>query len=761
MDLGVLERSPEAGDVEAVDGLVAGYLARAERFATRAVSVRAAGDGLVGASVGEWASALGERSVRLASGWDDAADGCRQVAEVLAGYGAALRGLERRVMAARDEVETARVRAVAARERYAVAALAGGVGAVPWSWTDVPAFAPVPEAADELRVWRAAVGDAAAGLRAFVACCDEREDLDRQTAARLVGVEVMGAYAPGTGVDAVVDVPLVQALAASSAGTVTAEQRAFLARWFAETVDAVVDDPQDSAAVGSLTGFVEAWSGDAGVMSAVFLALGGARTVRLLTALGYSRVHEADQRNAAVVASAAAIRSGLATGSSAWTPAMAQAFAAGMVSLATTSSDVRSVIGYLFADSSGARMSESFTVAMADQLDAVERGRGEAWRDGPSSVGQGLTDPGAITLGLAVHDPAAHVLATLGAYPQAARDWLTGGTVDWSLDRPRFDRDRIEYWFGQRDWSTVASDGFAGLGALWAGIQSAEAPLLAQQAAAINTLVFEQLQVNAALLRTENISEAGSLRLAQAIEAQLPGLIEVGVIRGPESPAVAWERVATPFAAGGVVTATVTRHELVRVLAAATSQTAGYAHTRDALLAYEAAALNAATEGTASPSLVMKRLAAVWGVADGAINGAMQAEHQRASDQVRSAVGLAGVPVDAALALVPHPIVALGLDAAVGHIEETAIKLLTPDELPPVFVRMPDAEPIQQYFARASHTFRSADLWDGPALREDSAVQSTSLTDGAVFKQTYDDVSGAMRLAITESAANDAKEVGA
>ena len=60
-------------------------------------------------------------------------------------------------MVARHDVSTARIRATAARERYASAALAGGVAAVPWSWTDVPSFAAVPEAADELRVWQAAV----------------------------------------------------------------------------------------------------------------------------------------------------------------------------------------------------------------------------------------------------------------------------------------------------------------------------------------------------------------------------------------------------------------------------------------------------------------------------------------------------------------------------------------------------------------------------------------------------------------------------
>ncbi|MBO3089408.1 hypothetical protein J4038_14100 [Cellulomonas sp. zg-ZUI40] len=747
----MLERSPEAGDVEAVDGLVAGYLARAERFATRAVAVRAAGDGLVAASVGEWASALGERSGRLASGWDDAAGGCRQVAGVLAGYGAALRGLERRVMAARHGVETARIRAVAARERYAVAALAGGVASVPWAWTDVPAFAAVPDAAYELRVWRAAVGDAAEGLRVFARCCDEREELDRETAARLVGVEVMAAYAPGTGVDAIVDVPLVQALAASAAGTVTAAQRQVMAQWFAEAAQAMADDPEDVAAVRSLAGFLDAWGTDVDVMSAVFATLGGAATVRLVAELGNAVRFGNHRQNDTVAAVGVQVRAALAAGSLVWSKEEADTFADGMFGAVLFADGTASVIGYLFADSDKALMGAAFTVAVADRLDAWEREHGRVpqgvhqpgyWL---AATGEPGTDPQQVL------DPAAAVFGTLGVYPQAARDWLTGVAVDWSHDRARFDRARLDYWFGERDWSTQVSDGFAGLGSLWSGVQEVDGLLEAQQAAAINNIAFEQLAVNVALLQTENISAAGSRGLAEAVEAQMAGLIEVGVIRGPTSKDAAWESVATPLSSAGVVTAAVTRHEFVQILAAATSQPAGYGVVRDALLSYEADALNAAADGQASPSLVLHRLATVWGVADGAISGATQAEFQRACDDLRGAVGLARIPVDVALAHVPHPIVALGLDAAVGHIEQVAVNLLTPDATAPVLVRPPDADPIQHYFTSASETFRDAGLWDGPALRGDIAEPSTAHTDGADLHQVYADAAGAMRLAVLEA----------
>lgn len=752
MDLGVLERSPEAGDVEAIDALVAGFITRAERFASRAANVRAAGDGLVTASAGEWATALGERSARLAAGMDDAAVGCRDVAAVLAGYGAALRALRPRVMDARHDVGTARIRALAAQERYAMASSARGMAVVPWSWADPPGVPAEPDAADELRVWRAAVEDAAVGVRTFIACCRQREDLDRATAARLVGVDLMAAYAPGTGVDAVLDVPLVQALAAGASGTVTDAQRRLLAEWFAEAVQVVSDNPSDTEAVDTLTRFLDAWGSDQAAMGAVFATLGGSRTVRLVTALGNAVRLGGSFPNATIVAVGQQVRAALSMGSLAWSQEQADAFAEGMFGPVVFAEGTASAIGYLFADSVGAPLGPLLTVAVADRLDAWESLHGRL-PQGVHQPGYWLESAGAVgTDPQQVIDPAAAVLRTLGSYPQVARDWLTGEGVDWSSDEPQFDRARLERWFGRRDWSVDTSDGFAGLGALWVGIQEVDGQLETRQAAAINDLVFQRLSLNPALLQTENVSAAGARELAYAIDAQMAGLIEVGVIRGPTSPVAAWEVVGTPLSPDGIVTATVLRPEFVRVLAAATSQPVGYEVVADAILAYEANALNAVTEGAASPSLVLDRLATAWGVADGAMSGTAQAEYQRACDAVRGAVGLPRVPVDIALAYVPHPIVALGVDAAVGHIEQTAVTLLTPEAASPVLIRGSGAEPIQQYFTTASETFRAAGLWDGPALRADTAVPSTAETDGADLQQVYADVSGAMRLEMSNPA---------
>ncbi|MCC2314153.1 hypothetical protein [Cellulomonas xiejunii] len=688
MDLGVLERSPEAGDVEAVDGLVAGYLARAERFATRAVSVRAAGDELVAASVGEWASALGERSVRLACGWDDAAGGCRQVAGVLAGYGAALRGLERRVMAARHEVETARIRAVAARERYAVAALAGGVVTVPWSWTEVPAFAPVPEAAGELRVWRAAVGDAAAGLRVFVACCDEREDLDRQTAARLVGVEVMGAYAPGTGVDAIVDVPLVQALAASAAGTVTAEQRRVMATWFAEAAEQVSNHPADTQTLAALTGFLDAWGDDGELMSGIFVAVGGAGVVRLLTMLGEQMVVGATDRNSSLAAAGAALRSGLASASasSTWSSAEAAAYAADMVRVASSMNGTLSAIGYVFADPQSARMSETFTVAMADLLDAVERGNGGPWRDGPGTPGHALDTVGLLSLeGGVAYDAAARVFETLGAYPQAARDWLTGEGIDWRASDLPMTNERMTYWFATRSWAQGGSDGFAGIGQLWAGIQEIPGDTdVNRQVAAINAMAFQTISRNASLL-PGGVSSAGSEALARVISGQLTGLVEIGFVGGAGVDDVGLVRsVAVPYLPGNVLTAFIVREWVGPVLTAAAAEQAGRDVLHVAVLDYQSRTVDAVLANVASPSTGLINLVSLWGAVDGASVTAEEVRQYLQDQQTRAALETTRTVADTAIALSPvRPMTSIGIDAALDQMQKQGERLLTGDPLPP------------------------------------------------------------------------------
>ena len=764
MDLAVLERCPEAGDVDAVDGLVAGYVARAERFGARASSARAAGDGLAEASAGDWASVLRERSVRLAAGLDDAADGCRQVAAVLVGYGAALRVLQRRVRVARHEVATARIRATAARERYASAVAAGGSAGVPWSWTDVPAFPPVPGAAAELAAWREAVADAVAGVRAFEVCCEEREALDRETASRLAGVDVIAAYAPGTGVDAVVDVPLVQALAAAGVGAVSAAQRRVMAQWFVATTEQVSNHPGDAQALAALGGFLEAWGDEAEVMAAVFAGVGGARVVRLVTMLGEQMVGGGSDRDRALAAAGRGLRSGLASASSTWSPSASAAFAADMVRAASDAKGALSAIGFLFADPQDARMSEAFTLAMADLLDAIERGSGGPWRDGPGSPGHALDTAGSLSLdGGGAYDAAARVLETLGAYPQAARDWLTAEGVDWSAPDLSFPLDRIDYWFGTRDWTVGASDGFAGIGALWAGMQVEPGALeVNRQVAAVNTHVLFALSSNGALLPGE-LSARGAEGLAQAVATQLPGLVEVGFASGfPDRRAtLQWHDVTVPYLYEAVPTARIARDWIRPVLTAAASELDGRLVLHEAALDYQARVLGGISHGLASAAAGMDALVTVWGGIDGASYSAAEVKQYLQDEQTRATLDTGRHVVDAGVAVSPlRPLTSLGVDAGLDALQALAESSLTDGPLPSGATDsgVPGGgRTLEEFFGTSVTEYRRLGLWDKSGGHAGDYSSEPADDVARELVSAYDDVVGAMRSSAAERIKGEAQ----
>ncbi|MFC0644071.1 hypothetical protein ACFFGJ_01830 [Cellulomonas phragmiteti] len=758
----MLERSPEAGDVGAVDDLVAGFVTRAERFESRAGVVRAAGQQLVSVSVGAWASALGQRATRIAAGLDDSAGGCRQVAGVLARYGAALRGLERRVMVARHEVGTARIRAVAARERYAAAALAGGAASVPWAWSDVPAFPAVPAAAGELRVWQAAVQDAAAGLRAFRACCDEREDLDRATAARLVGIDVMTAYAPGTGVDAVIDVPLVQAVASAAAGTVTAEQARVMAVWFVETAERLSGDPGDET-LAAFTGFLQQWGDDAELMATVFAGVGGIGTVRLVTLLGEQMFVGAPERNAALAAAGSAVRSALVSASSTWSTSEAEEFAAGMVQEALRVSGTLSAIGYVFADPRGSRMSATFTIAMADALDRIEQGGEGTWRAGPGSPGHMLDTAGMLTSDGGAHDAAARVFETLGEYPQSARDWLTGAGLDWSSEfSADFADDRVEYWFGRREWGLGGSDGFVGIAALWAGVQAEAGNLPVNvQIAAINASVLDELSGNPSLSPLQVAGE-GSANLARALAGQLPGLVEVGFERGypKDKDAGYWIDATVPYIEGTIVTARVSRDWVRPVLTAAVADDAARAMLHAAALEYQEQILTGVVHGPASASEALESLVAVWGGIDGATYSAAEVRQYLYDQQVSGTLNVGKTAIGIGASLAPGGMVtAVGVEIGLSYLQHLAEEALTGGPLPESATH--SAVPssvgsLDEFFAVSVEEYRRLGLWDktsGHAGDFDSEAAKDIARD---LVSDYENVVSAMRMSASDRLKGDA-----
>ncbi len=753
VDLGVLDAEPEAGDPDAVDSLVAGFVARAQRFEERAAQSRAAGQALVGACTGEWVEALVERTDRLSLGWSHAAGGCAQVAQALAGYAAALRVLGRRASACRHEVGTARMRALAARDRYESAALAGGGAGVGWAWTDVPTFPVAPSAARDLADWRAAVDDVANGVRAFEDCCRERRDLDRATADALAGVDVMTAYAPGAVEGVTLDVPLVQALAAASAGTSSADQRTHLADWFVDVVADLTLDPGDEHARAVLDGLLDAWGRDDQVMSALVLGVGGGRLVGLLTALGQDMLAGAAARNTATAATGARLRTAVSVASSSWSTDRASVFAQELVSAASSRDGALSVIGYLFADPGGARMGEALTVAVADLLDAVERGHGAPWREGPGTPGHALQTAGALTGGAdAAHDAAARVLQTLGTYPQAARDWLTGTGIDWSDQGVGMDTGRIEYWFGTREWAEHASDGFAGVGALWAGVQVPPGSGdLQRQVAAINAVVFQSLVGNDSLVPGQ-LTPPGAQRLAEAIGAQLPGLVEIGMTREPSSSGRGGSLVAAatvPYLESPIVTGSVTRDAVARVLQAATSEAAGRGSVQQAALAYQEQVLGGVAGGLASPSAALDDLVTVWGAVDGASVSAAEVERYLRDQNTRAALDAAHTGVDVGLAISPlKPAASIGVDQLLGHLHGLAEDRLTGGALPSDATRslVPDSVgSLDDFFVHVVEEYRRIGLWDRAGGHLGDASSEPAVDIAGELVGDYQEIVDAMR----------------
>lgn len=745
MDLTVLDATPEAGDADAIDGLVAGFAARAERFAERGVGVRAAGGALLGATTGAWSVALGERAERLGLGLDDAARGCRQVAEVLAGYASELRALGVEVRVRRDAVQDARLRAAIARERYATAVLAGGGVYSGWSPLDAPPFPAVPTAAPELRVWRAAVADAAEALRAFEACCRRREELDRATAGRLSSAEVMTTYAPGSAPGGVLDVPVVQALTAAGAGTVTAEQARRLAAWFAASLDAVADGLYDARALAAVTDFTAAWGDDPLVMAGVVDGIGSEGVVALLTTLGGSMLTGDLARNRMMTSAAQALRGGVATASATWSAAKAREFADGLVAAARRRSGGRGIVGFLFGDPRRARMGESLTIAMADVIERIEMATGVPWREGIGGPGHSLTTAGGLDDAGVAYDPAARVLETLGQYPEAARDWLTGGHQDWSSPTAPFDRARLTYWFGTRDWGTVASDGFGGIGALWAGVQTGPGNGdVARQVAAINRYGWEGLARNPSL-RMSDVSVDGSVALSQAISGQLAGLVKVGFVSGKSGDALSqlWAEESVPFLAEPIATAAIRRAWVGPVLTVAMIDQSGREHLQASVLAYQSSAFAAADRGEASASTALDMTTAAWGAIDGSATAAAELSREIRDEEARAQLQAARTLVDTGITLSPlRPMAALGVDALLGHLQKVAEARLVglPSSVPQVAAQ--EVPALEAFIEHSVDEYRRLGIWDRAGAHSGDVSSESAAGIAETFVGRYEDVAG-------------------
>lgn len=186
-------------------------------------------------------------------------------------------------------------------------------------------------------------------------------------------------------------------------------------------------------------------------------AIGGEAVVRLVRSLADVNIDGNGVRldNFDLAAKIAGeLRHGLSVASENWDAARGEEFAQQMIdgSDGLTATD----IGFFFGDPNHDCLGESLTVAMATDMDRLEReGHSEkfggyvdgmGWSDNVVQFGMALADPGdGMTAGV-FGDPSATIFESLSKYPEATAEWLLGGE-----NGPEGVTERMQYWFGDRD----------------------------------------------------------------------------------------------------------------------------------------------------------------------------------------------------------------------------------------------------------------------------------------------------------------------
>jgi len=288
----------------------------------------------------------------------------------------------------------------------------------------------------------------------------------------------------------------------------------------------------------------EAYGDDPEIMSDFFESLGGTDTAILVSDLG--SVHgEGGEADDPALLLAQRIRAGLSAGSADWDEETANQFADDMFyglpdglsedELEAGIDNGRyAAIAYLFSDQVNAPMGEGLSAASADIIDQRYRVEGGYFPMGPlagaanflaeteraGSAGYQPPRPWEPVL-----DIASEVFSTLGTYPDSALAYLEGG------DENSDGVGRIEYWYGEHDWSV--SDGFEGVSGLLLGAtQATGGPYSGEYSqdvdgriAEIVSEAFFEITGNEEFV-SEHLSSAGAAQLAGSLAPYLDGLAE-------------------------------------------------------------------------------------------------------------------------------------------------------------------------------------------------------------------------------------------
>lgn len=445
---------------------------------------------------------------------------------------------------------------------------------------------------------------------------------------------------------------------------------------FANLADEIAEGDVTDENVQALQDFFSVWGEDTFVMSQFFLEVGGESTVSMIDNLGDAAITEGFD-SAAALALATMIRGGLSTGSQIWMPSTSSDFADSMLEGASsTVGGAVAAIGFLFSDEKNNPLGVNLTVAMADEIDRIERDpmsmQNGGWYDtSPNAGGRFLAQLEGETTGLngnRVDDLAGRVFSTLGTYPDAALDWLTATGEDPYGDG-YLGPGRVEYWYGDRDWSADGSgDGFEGPGALWAGAQQAAGgpadathtynPETWDRVAELTTQIVRELTSNESFL-PENLTSIGQVRIAEGISVAMPYFSENLSESDPRTASALSIQDALIGTTDPRSIPNVTQAQLSQLLGTATwsdgdSPSAGADVISQSVRQYQDALIalaDIAPPGSAFAADALERVVELQGWLDGSGEGAALGEAgrhdaavQEAIDGVSTVVGLIPIP---------------------------------------------------------------------------------------------------------------------
>lgn len=474
---------------------------------------------------------------------------------------------------------------------------------------------------------------------------------------------------------------------------------------FANVADEIAEGDLTDENVQAMQDFFDVWGDDTFVMSQFFLEVGGENTVSMIDNLG-DAVMVDGLAGATALALATSIRGGLSTGSQIWMPSTSSDFAESMLTGASSSvGGAVAAIGFLFSDEKNHPLGVNLTVAMADEIDRIERDPSSMqygnWTDfSPNAGGRTLAFLEGEQTGLdgnRVDDLAGRIFSTLGTYPDAALDWLTS-TDDDPFGDGDLGTGRVDYWFGERDWSAnTTGDGFEGPSALWAGAQQAAGgpadathtynPETWERVASMTTQVVRELLSNESFL-PENLTSIGQVRLAEGISLSMPYFSENLSENDPRTANALSVQDALIGTTDPRAIPNLTQTQLSQLLGTATwsdgeTPSAGAEVIGQSVRQYQDALIGLADLAPADSGFANEALARVvelQGLLDGSSAGAALAEATRHDEAVQSAIDGVGtvvglIPIPAAGELLMEGgsvVIDIAQSAAVGNITDFA-----------------------------------------------------------------------------------------